>query len=167
MKLTNAQRKMAKWQPIADALERGEVPKFFINAQGNICIDDGNTGPVVPAWLAARFPAEAVAQAKAMQAQRAQEAAQRSRDLAAQLKAQNEARMASADLDRCILQAGENSAVVATGTYDHCMSMLPAVCRQPRDRYEGKGCWVLTAPHKTTGEPVELHSGYFDADMYW
>lgn len=155
------------WQPAIDALARGEAPKVFINAQGNVCLDDGNTGPVMPAWLAAQMPADVVAEAKARQAQHAAEAAQRGRELAAEIKRGREALLASVDLARCTLIAGEASAVVARGTHADCLAALHKVRRLPVDEGVGRGCWVIVAPHRESGDPVEIEAGQFDREMAW
>jgi len=91
----------------------------------------------------------------------------KSNNLAAQLKAEREEKLAKLDLDQCMLLAGENTEVVAKGSLDHCRSMLSLVCQQPLDQHASKGAWVILARPKDGSASEEVESGSFDRDMYW
>jgi len=162
MKLTKKQTRAGRWNPIAEAVKTGTA-KIYINVRGDVCIDDGRTGPVMPAWLAARVPTETVEAARRDKAARDAQAEQAR--LAA--VARRDTLLAALDLSRCVLLAGEDTDVVASGTLDYCRRMCSAVHHLSRDCYSGKGCWVITAPRRDNGEIVEVESGGFDADIYW
>lgn len=162
----SAQKKAARWSQVADALERGEIPKFFLNARGYICIDDGATGPCVPAWLAAKFPADVIDQARAIKARTSAEDLARSRALAAKYAAESEAKRhryaSQTDQTGWLLLAGEDTEVVARGTLRDVEAMRSCVTRCKRDSYTGRGCWVIVSP-----DGSEYEAGYFDRDLYW
>ncbi|MFP4145310.1 MAG: hypothetical protein ACLFV3_09215 [Phycisphaeraceae bacterium] len=154
------------WQPVADALDRGEVPPVFVNPAGDICLDNGSNGPALPRALRDRLPAEIVEEAQRVREQREAEARERSRQFAERFQAERQELLAAIDQEHCHLIAGENSEVVASGTLDHCRTQLHRVTRQPRDPHSGRGCWVIVANRRDTGEQVEVESGQFGRDSY-
>jgi len=67
---------------------------------------------------------------------------------------------AMADQAGWLLLAGEDTAMVASGTRDHVASMLPAVTRMRRDHHIG--CWVILAP-----DGREYMAGKFSRTEWW
>lgn len=151
------QRTKLFWQELEAKLTAdSEAPSVFINAAGDLCLNDG-TGRQVPPRLVSLFPAAVVEAAKQKSAEVAE---QRQREFAEWMQRQEAQRAAlDARLDETgfVLLAGENTEMVQSGTLRECRDSLWKVTSQPRDEYAGRGCWVIV-----DGDGNEVEAGMFD-----
>lgn len=111
----------------------------------------------IPAYLLSQITGEGK---KTIEAAKVR-AAEKSKKIAAQLKAERENREKRLDEPGFVLLAGENTKVVHQGTWRECRDNLWQVLKCERNTDVGLGCWVIVK-----GE-FEAESGTFDRDCYY
>lgn len=153
-------RRHARWEQVESQIAAGQPPKVFVDKAGCICLVDGAFQ--LPAALAAKMPAEVIAAARFAAEQRLAEEITRHEAWAANWEASQAALDARSDEPGFRLIAGEDSEIVASGTLRECRSMIPCVTRCQRDRFAGRGCWVIV-----DAAGVEVQAGQFDRDCAW
>lgn len=86
------------WNKIEEAMNRGEFPALFVNGRGDVCLDGVSGAPTLPKKLLAKLPAEILAKANELTAQRQAAEQDASNARAIQIKAENEATRANIEL---------------------------------------------------------------------
>ena len=142
-----AARQLAFWTNVLPEINTG-ARRLFLDSAGHICLSEEPTGfsRILPQFAIDQLAPEIVAALDipghaARQAEKERAKAEAGQAALADYNARLQATRDAGH--RCILLAGENTAIVTAGTLDECLDAIPLVRSQPRDRQSGIGLYVI------------------------
>lgn len=147
------------WATIEANMADGNMPDVFINPAGKVCLHNGWNGAEFPARLLHLLPPAIIEAANVKAAERAAADKARLETWRAEVDATSAALNARLDEPGFVLLAGEDTAIVASGTLRECRDAMYKVPRCRRDSYSGRGCWVIV-----DSKHVEVEAGQFTKD---